>query len=140
MEKIDHMKPFQPRTLEQQRKNYVKACKRSMTQELNGLTYKYRHAHDTLHKLYFNRSRLVDRADRIQARVANAADKEFGGWDTWRHDQALLTVVVGRMDEAVRDLNEKIELIDLRIEATMRGYHRERKAVANKYHALIKTA
>lgn len=134
------MKPFQPRPLEQQRKNYVKACKQRMTVELRALEDRYRNEHDIHAKLYFNRCRLEEKVSAIQDRVADAADKEFGGWDKWRHDEALLKRVVGRMDEAVVDLREKIKRIDDRMDALMAEYRRECKAVSHKYHTLMKTA
>jgi hypothetical protein len=134
------VKPFQPRTLEQQKKSYIKACKQRLAAELNGLTDRYREDHETHAKLYFNRCRLVEKADKIQARVADAADKEFGGWDTWRHDEKLLRLVSARMDDAACDLLFKIEGIDQRMEMTMRSFHKDCKAVTNKYYALIKTA
>lgn len=134
------MKPFQPRTLEQQRKNYVKACKQRMTVELNGLPELYREEHEIHAKLYFNRCRLAEKADKIKNRVANEADKEFGGWDKWRHDEKLLKIVIARMDDAASVMLSKIEQIDERMEATMRDFRRDCKAVTNKYQALIKTA
>lgn len=134
------MQPFQPRTLEQQRKNYVKACKQRMTTELRALEDMYRNEHDIHAKLYFNRCRLEEKVTKVQDQVADAADKEFGGWDKWRHDETLLRLVVKRMDDAVIDLRDKIAAIDERMEKCMAEYRKECKAISNKYHTLMRTA
>lgn len=134
------MKPFQPRTLEQQRKNYVKACKQRMTQELKALEGMYWEAHEIHAKLYFNKCRIEEKITKIQNRVADAADKEFGGWDKWRHDETLLVQVVKRMDDAVVAEHEMLDAINERMENTMAEYRAACRKISAKYHALMRTA
>jgi hypothetical protein len=134
------MKPFQPRTVEQQRKNYVKACKQRLAAEVKDLEEAYSLSHITHAKYYHERCEIERKLAAVQDRVADAADKEFGGWDTWRHDPDLLVLVVKRMDGAVVSHREKIAKIDERMEAVMAGFRAEVKKVTDKYYTLIKTA
>lgn len=134
------MKPFQPRTVEQQRKNYVKTCKQRMARELGELTEAYREEHEQHARLYHDRCEIERRMKSIQDRVANDADKEFGGWDKWRHDDALLTLVVKRMDDAVIVQKDKIDALNKKMEALMEPYHAACRSVSHKYHTLMRTA
>jgi cell division protein ZapA (FtsZ GTPase activity inhibitor) len=134
------MKPFQPRSVEQQRKNYVKACKQRMVAEIKDLEEAYSLSHATHAKYYFERCGIEEQIAKVQDRVANAADKEFGGWDTWRHDPDLLVEVVKRMDDAVVTHKERIEKINQRMEAVLAPFRAECQKVMHKYRTLIKTA
>jgi hypothetical protein len=134
------MKPFQPRTVEQQRKNYIKACKQRMAAEINDLTEAYSLSHMTHAKYYNERCEIERQIDKVQDRVADAADKEFGGWDTWRHDPDLLVKVVKRMDDAVVSHKERIAKINERMEKVMEPFNNERRKVVEKYHLLMRTA
>jgi hypothetical protein len=134
------MKAFAPRPIDQQKKNYVKACKQRMARELATVEERYRQEHDIYAKLYFTRCRIAERIDKAQNHVANMADKEFGGWDVWRHDKVLLEKVVKRMDDAAADLLAKMARIDERMEALMKPYRDACREVSNRYHLLMKTA
>jgi hypothetical protein len=134
------MKPFQPRTLEQQRKNYVKACKQRLSRELEALKDLYQAEHDRHRDLWFERTAIEEKLAKAQDRVADAADKEFGGWDVWRHDEALLKLVVKRMDDAVVGHRERIAEINVKIDKCLAKFNAEREALTNKYYTLIKTA
>jgi hypothetical protein len=134
------MKPFQPRTVEQQRKNYIMACKRRMRAEIRDLEEAYSLSHITHTKYHVKRCDIEEQIAKIQDRVANAADKEFGGWDTWRHDPDLLATVVKRMDDAVVQHRVRIDKINERMEAVLATFRADCAKVASKYRTLIKTA
>jgi hypothetical protein len=134
------MKPFQPRTVEQQRNNYIKACKQRLCRETEELRDLYREDHDRHAKLYFERCEIERKLGEVQDRVADAADKEFGGWDTWRHDEKLLPVVIKRMEDAVVRHRERIAEIDGKMERCLAKFKAEVDALTTKYYALIKTA
>jgi hypothetical protein len=134
------MKAFQPRTVEQQRKNYIKACKQHLAAEVRDLEEAYSLSHMTHAKYYHERCEIERKLAAVQDRVADAADKEFGGWDTWRHDPDLLVQVVKRMDDAVVTHKEKIAKINERMEKVMEPFNNERRKVVEKYHLLMRTA
>lgn len=134
------MKAFQPRTVEQQRKNYVKACKQRLSREVEALKDLYETEHDRYRDLYFAKADIERKIAKIQDKVADAADKEFGGWDVWRHDETLLKLVVKRMDDAVVGHRERIAEINVKIDKCMEKFNAEREALTNKYYTLIKTA
>ncbi len=134
------MKPFKPRTVEEQRKNYVKACKQRLHREVEDLKRIYWEEHERHAKLYFDRCDIERTLAAVQDRVADAADNEFGGWDTWRHDEKLLKIVVQRMEDAVVRHRERIAEIDGKMERCLAKYRAEVKALTDKYYTLIKTA
>lgn len=134
------MKPFKPRSVRQQRANYIKACKQHWRREVEELKEIYFEEHQRHADLYDKKCDIERRMDKVMDRVADAADKEFGGWDTWRHDEKLLTVVVKRMDEAVVKLKVQVEEINAKMELCLATYNAEVKKVTAKYNALIRTA
>jgi chromosome segregation ATPase len=134
------MKPFQPRSVEQQRKNYVKACKRQMTVELGILHEQFQDEHRRHAELYHQRCEIDHKIEKIQDRVADLADREHGGWDKWRHDEILRNKVVKDMDEAVVRERERIAELDEKMEKLMAPYHAACEKVSAKYYTLMKTA
>lgn len=134
------MKPFKPRTVEQQRANYIKACKQRLKREVDELKEIYAQEHFRHAELNSQKSDIQTNMDKVQDRVADAADKEFGGWDTWRHDEKLLKIVVKRMDDAVVGHKQRIEDIDFKMDRCLEKYYAEVKELSAKYRALIKTA
>jgi hypothetical protein len=134
------MKAFKPRTIEQQRNNYIKACKQRLSREVAALKDLYEAEHDRYRDLYFEKVEIERKLGEVQDRVADAADKEFGGWDTWRHDEKLLPVVVKRMDDAVTSHRQKIEDIEFKMASCLKKYNAEVEALTKKYYTLIKTA
>jgi hypothetical protein len=134
------MKPFKPRTVEQQRANYIKACKQRLKREVDELKEIYFQEHERHAKLYHDKCDIERTMEKVQAKVADDADKEFGGWDTWRHDEKLLKIVVKRMDDAVVGHKARIDEINSKMERCLEKYRAEVKELTDKYYTLIKTA
>jgi hypothetical protein len=90
------MKPFKPKTVAQQKKDYRRNVRRAWSLERGAIEAKYAEALE-YSKIYFSKaSEVAAKVGVIQDRVANAADREFGA-DKWRRDSKLLQIVHDRM-------------------------------------------
>lgn len=133
------MKPFKLRSERQQRYDYIRACRRQLAHKYQTLKDRYRAEHDQHARLYVEKCEIERNLAAVQNRVADEADKEFGGWDVWRHDEVLLLQVVKRMEEAVTDHRQRIEDINFKMSQCLEKFNVERAAFGNYYSTLIQT-
>lgn len=133
------MKAFKTKTTEEQKIAYIRSCRRWMRNEIGKLRERHRGALERADKLRHQAVQADHRAEKMQDVVANKADREFGGWDTWRHDSVLLSIVTMRMDTVA--IKPRTRAADLRRKAdqAVALYHVERERIVEKYNALIRT-
>jgi hypothetical protein len=109
------MKPFKRLTLKQQKARYLKSLKRQLKKDEDAVRYQLRGTIARIELLYVKKRIIQERIGRIQDKVADAADKRYGGWDVWRHNEILLQRVVKDMDDAASGLYHSIAELDAAI-------------------------
>jgi hypothetical protein len=134
--------PFKPKTLHQQKKEFIASVRRRENIESCAITTRHWDEVEKARKLSQQNSEISKRIDAIQNSIANKADHEFGGWDVWRHDSKLLAVVATRMDKDPRVVKCRARIIFNKelAEKLMKPHDDEMRKLYQETAMLIKTA
>ena len=134
--------PFKPKTLHQQKKEYIASVNRRQNIESCNITTRHWDDLEKARKLREQNAAISKRIDVIQNVIANKADREFGGWDVWRHDPKLLELVCQRMDKDPRVVKcrSRIEFNKELMEKLTKTHDDEIRKLYRETALLIRTA
>jgi hypothetical protein len=133
------MKQFQPKTVAQQKKDYVRSVRQAWSNERNALAsthaFELEHAQIMLSKA----SDVAQMIGPIQDRVANDADREFGE-TTWRRDKKLLKIVADRMASRSAMCQARVDRLREKAAKARAPYDKAMRRAKSRFEKLIRTA